>query len=79
MCGRRAASRLPFHAAIPLAVLLALVLGGCDAADPHVPAVVRAPASLASPSTAPSPSAQSFAQPAATQSGLAPPVMHTVD
>lgn len=73
MCGRRAASRLPFHAAIPLAVLLALVLGGCDAADPHVPAVVRAPASLASPST------QSFAQPAATQSGLAPPVMHTVD
>ena len=76
MCGRRAASRLPFHAAIPFAATLALALSGCDAADPHVPAVVRAPASALSPSPSPAPSST---QAVATQNGLAPPVMHTVD
>ncbi len=75
MCGRRAASRLPFHAAIPLAAMFAFALGGCNAADPHVPAVVRAPASPLSPS----PSLPFSNQAAAVQNGLAPPVMHTVD
>ena len=73
MCGRRAASRLPFHAAISLAAMFAFVLNGCNAADPHVPAVVRAPASPLSPSL------PSSTQAAAVQNGLAPPVMHTVD
>ncbi|CAJ0795826.1 hypothetical protein LMG7141_03148 [Ralstonia condita] len=50
--------------------LLALVLSGCDAADPHVPAVVRAPASV--PPASP-------VQAVASQNGLAPPVIHTVD
>jgi hypothetical protein len=55
--------------------MFALALNGCNAADPHVPAVVRAPASPLSPS----PSSPSFTQAAAVQNGLAPPVMHTVD
>ncbi|PLT16607.1 MULTISPECIES: hypothetical protein [Ralstonia] len=49
----------------------ALALSGCDA-DPHVPAIVRAPA------PAPAPPAAS-AQPMAAPNGLAPPVLHTVD
>ncbi|MCT7296098.1 hypothetical protein N5J06_06420 [Ralstonia sp. CHL-2022] len=52
------------------AALFALVLNGCDASDPHVPAVVRAPAS-APPASPP------YA--VASQNGLAPPVIHTVD
>lgn len=77
MCGRRAASRLPFHAAAFLAALFALAVSGCDAADPHVPAVVRAPASALSPSSAPSSPLSPRA--VALPNGLAPPLMHTVD
>jgi len=51
-------------------VLFALVLSGCDASDPHVPAVVRAPASV--PPASPPPAV-------ASQNVLAPPVIHTVD
>ncbi|WP_316664005.1 hypothetical protein [Ralstonia psammae] len=53
-----------------VAALSALVLSGCDAADPHVPAVVRAPA-FAPPASPP--------QAVASHDGLAPPVIHTVD
>lgn len=51
------------------AALSALVLSGGDAADPHVPAVVGAPAPLP-PASPP--------HGAASQSGLAPPKIHTV-
>lgn len=80
MCGRRAVSRLPFYAAIPFAAMLALALSGCDVADPHVPAVVRAQVSALAPSgPSPAPSSPLSSRAVAMPNGLAPPVIHTVD
>ncbi|WP_232314018.1 hypothetical protein [Ralstonia sp. A12] len=71
------ASRPFFRPAMLAAAALAVGLAGCDAADPHVPAVVRAPASTLPPS--PSSTQAAAALPAVRRDGLAPPVMHTVD
>ncbi|CAJ0814399.1 hypothetical protein [Ralstonia flaminis] len=76
MYANRAASRPFFRPAILVAVALNFALVGCDAADPHVPAVVRAPASTLSLSPS---STQAAALPTIARDGLAPPVMHTVD
>lgn len=61
-------------------IAAALALAGCDA-DPHVPAVVRAPSPVTSASAPRTSSTQAAAATLSTppRSGLAPPVMHTVD
>lgn len=76
MSASRVNGRLRFHPMCLVVAALAFALAGCDAADPHVPAVVRAPASalFASPS-----SPSSTPATAIWRGGLAPPVMHTVD
>ncbi|MBA9858289.1 hypothetical protein ACUXPM_004805 [Ralstonia sp. 151470066-2] len=78
MYASRAASRPFFRPAILIAAVLNCALAGCDTADPHVPAVVRAQASTLSPSPSPS-STQAAALPTIARDGLVPPVMHTVD
>ena len=79
MSESRAASRRLFSPVLLTAVAFAFALAGCDAADPHVPAVVRAPSQVSqSISSSPS-SPQAAALPTAARDGLVPPVMHTVD
>ncbi|MGM3275178.1 hypothetical protein [Ralstonia sp. 24A2] len=77
MCASRVVSRPFVRPAMLAAAAFAVVLAGCDAADPHVPAVVRAPVSTLSPS--PSSQQAAAALPTMPRDGLAPPVMHTVD